>query len=358
MNPENWLNTPMDLELSSPIPRKSVQEDLRENKCPGQVEEPNMMKQLQLAVSILSVITLADQRRSVPPEPAHKGFFRNSGPMDEIAQKVSKWNPKEPENAWEMSGQFEGDIMIDDVRNALDDETSRWPDGVIPFYIQKEDFSNTAGQDSTPDFPIIGSPVYREVDALEHAATKAGKEDMDIIKGAIKEYHQKTCLRFRPYKKGDEDHVIVRGNRSGCWSYVGKRGGGQVLNLQTPGCVHHGIVIHELLHMLGFYHQQSAPERDDFVKINWENIKTGKDHNFQKRNTSRVTNYGVKYDYGSIMHYSSHAFSKNGEATITPLFLICPHEAKFNPVPDPLLHKEILEAPGIELGTSESVAKN
>nr|CAD7430469.1 unnamed protein product [Timema monikensis] len=248
----------------------------------------SMMRQLQLAVSILSVIALAEQRRSVPPEPAHKGSFRNSGPMDEIAQKVSKWNPKEPENAWEMSGQFEGDIMIDeDVRNALDDETSRWPDGVIPFYIQKEDFS---------------------------------KEDMDIIKGAIKEYHQKTCLRFRPYKKGDEDHVIVRGNRSGCWSYVGKKGGGQVLNLQTPGCVHHGIVIHELLHMLGFYHQQSAPERDDFVKINWENIKTGcKDHNFQKRNTSRVTNYGVKYDYGSIMHYSSHAFSKNGEATIKPL---------------------------------------
>ncbi|CAG2056870.1 unnamed protein product [Timema podura] len=286
-----------------------------------------MIRQLQLAVSILSVITLAEQRRSVPPEPAHKGTFRNSGPMDEIAQKVSKWNPKEPENAWEMSGQFEGDIMIDeDVRNALDDETSRWPDGVIPFYIQKEDFS---------------------------------KEDMDIIKGAIKEYHQKTCLRFRPYKKGDEDHVIVRGNRSGCWSYVGKRGGGQVLNLQTPGCVHHGIVIHEMLHMLGFYHQQSAPERDDFLlscKV-WRHLSTslfekptqfceqthtwmttpfffwgsfenemsldiplqGKDHNFQKRNTSRVTNYGVKYDYGSIMHYSSHAFSKNGEATITPL---------------------------------------
>jgi hypothetical protein len=47
------------------------------------------------------------------------------------------------------------------------------------------------------------------------------------------------------------------------------------VNLQNPGCVHHGIAVHELLHALGFYHQQSAYERDDFVKINWENIKLG-----------------------------------------------------------------------------------
>ena len=34
-----------------------------------------------------------------------------------------------------------------------------------------------------------------------------------------------------------------------------------------------------------------------------------------------VSDYGVKYDYGSAMHYSSGAFSKNGEKTI-----VCPAE--------------------------------
>lgn len=46
---------------------------------------------------------------------------------------------------------------------------------------------------------------------------------------------------------------------------------------------------------------------------------TGKEHNFRKYNEATVTNFGVQYDYGSIMHYSAHAFSKNGKPTITPL---------------------------------------
>ena len=102
------------------------------------------------------------------------------------------------------------------------------------------------------------------------------QEDQDIITKAFEEYHMKTCVRFRPYKKGDDDFIRIEGKQSGCWSFVGRHGGGQVVNLQNPGCVHHGIIVHELLHALGFYHQQSTYERDDFVQINWKNIKLGK----------------------------------------------------------------------------------
>jgi len=48
-------------------------------------------------------------------------------------------------------------------------------------------------------------------------------------------------------------------------------------------------------------------------------FSTGKEHNFRKYSEATVTNFGVQYDYGSIMHYSAHAFSKNGKPTITPL---------------------------------------
>lgn len=65
--------------------------------------------------------------------------------------------------------------------------------------------------------------------------------------------------------------------------------------------------------------QQSASNRDDFIKIHWENIRTGRLHNFKKYDESLVTNFDVPYDYQSVMHYSSKAFSKNGKITIEPL---------------------------------------
>ena len=48
-------------------------------------------------------------------------------------------------------------------------------------------------------------------------------------------------------------------------------------------------------------------------------IYLGKEHNFNKYDNDTVTDYGISYDYGSVMHYSSYAFSKNDEPTIIPI---------------------------------------
>lgn len=69
---------------------------------------------------------------------------------------------------------------------------------------------------------------------------------------------------------------------------------------------------------LGFFHMQSAVDRDDHVKINWNYIQNGTQENFEKYNSSYVIGYDVPYDYESILHYSAYAFSKNGYATIVP----------------------------------------
>jgi hypothetical protein len=101
-------------------------------------------------------------------------------------------------------------------------------------------------------------------------------------------------------------------NGSGCSSYVGMKGGRQPIRL-APGCKK--AVVHEIGHALGLFHEQSHPERDQFVTIRWANIKPGAEHNFAiKQNPGRTT----AYDYGSIMHYSATAFSRNGKPTITP----------------------------------------
>lgn len=70
---------------------------------------------------------------------------------------------------------------------------------------------------------------------------------------------------------------------------------------------------------LGFYHMQSAADRDDYVIINWDNIKANKTHNFKKYDTSIVEHFNITYDFGSIMHYRSNAFTKDTKfKTIVP----------------------------------------
>ena len=64
---------------------------------------------------------------------------------------------------------------------------------------------------------------------------------------------------------------------SGCWSYVGKqvKSGVQNLSLGT-NCAKLGTVAHEFMHALGWWHEQSRTDRDDFITIVEENITPGR----------------------------------------------------------------------------------
>lgn len=84
-------------------------------------------------------------------------------------------------------------------------------------------------------------------------------------------------------------------------------------------CVTNGVVVHELLHALGLYHMQSSSNRDEFVRINLENVLSGYEHNFLRYDSNRVGLFSTAYDYDSIMHYNRNAFSRNGRDTITAL---------------------------------------
>jgi hypothetical protein len=82
----------------------------------------------------------------------------------------------------------------------------------------------------------------------------------------------------------------------------------QVISL-GPGCAHFGIAVHEILHALGVWHEQSREDRDGNVQILWANILPGRAHNFEQR-INDGDDIGP-YDFGSIMHYPRRAFSKD-----------------------------------------------
>lgn len=130
-----------------------------------------------------------------------------------------------------------------------------------------------------------------------------------------------TCLKFKQGANSDGNYVRVTDNEEGCWSYVGYlHEAGQQLNL-GDGCEYEGTVIHEFLHAVGFQHQQCSYERDDYVELFLENVEPDMRFNFDKYTKEEVTNYGTRYDYDSIMHYDSYAFSMNGKKVMIPKFL-------------------------------------
>jgi hypothetical protein len=142
---------------------------------------------------------------------------------------------------------------------------------------------------------------------------------MSVIQNAFNQYHRQTCIKFVPRRSSHVDYVVIENAQSGCWSSVGRIGGEQKVNLQSPGCVTKtGTVIHELKHALGFLHEQNREERDKFVRINEGNIRSGYEVNFKKAAAGETSGFGVGYDFGSVMHYSEKAFSKNGQPTIQP----------------------------------------
>ncbi|XP_022251606.1 zinc metalloproteinase nas-13-like [Limulus polyphemus] len=104
-----------------------------------------------------------------------------------------------------------------------------------------------------------------------------------------------------------------------CSSAVGRNGGPQLLTL-GHGCVYVGVVIHELMHAVGFWHEQSRADRDEYVTILWNNIQEGMAYNFAKYTLQKIQHLGEPYDYASVMHYGEYAFSKSrSQPTIKPL---------------------------------------
>lgn len=60
-----------------------------------------------------------------------------------------------------------------------------------------------------------------------------------------------------------------------CWSSVGNRQEGlQQLSIGA-NCDRIGTIQHEFLHALGFWHEQSRFDRDDYVSIMWDRIQPG-----------------------------------------------------------------------------------
>lgn len=174
----------------------------------------------------------------------------------------------------------EGDIVLGEPQSGkayqgMDPSQSlqTWPGGVIPFFIQGD---------------------------LPHP---------ERVIQALGLFHG-TKLVFQNYE-GQEDVLVFQAGSGNCKSYLGRVGGKQPLWV-GPGCGPKEIA-HEIMHAVGFIHEQNRADRDSFIEIQWNNIQDNAQINFEvfPAGFMKLSGLGA-FDYESLMLYPAKMFSKDG----------------------------------------------
>lgn len=187
---------------------------------------------------------------------------------------------------------IEGDILVTEPlrsvlkagksrtrRDIVSDTVKRWPDGVVPYKLD----------------------------------SSLSKDALKAVRKAIREFHKRTCVKFVPYSN-EQDYLEFQGSY-GCFSAIGRQRGKQRISV-GEGCEYKGTVMHEIMHALGFFHEQSRTDRDNYIMVLWWNIEPGFEKNFDSYGPDRLDSAEEPYDFDSLMHYDNQAFSKNGDNTL------------------------------------------
>eukprot|EP00795_Rhopilema_esculentum_P017286 gene17286-8854_t len=218
------------------------------------------------------------------------------GSLDEEFERL---HPNFGEQPVELNNHkyFQGDIKLDPLtklymevdrnlpprrkRAIVRTKVSRWKNRVIPYTIDR----------SLP------------------AATKYA------IRKAIKHWKSNKCIRFRRKRPTDQDFIHFFDDGESCWSTVGRAGNQQNISI-AKHCATKGVVVHEIGHAVGFFHEQARRDRDLYIEIIKRNIKRSDLGQFRRMSNRLVDSLGYAYDYWSIMHYGPRAFSANRRDTI------------------------------------------
>jgi len=256
---------------------------------------------------------------------------------------------------------FEGDIVLpegttpEELREVIKDNGKKWPknqDGLVylPYTIE-----NVAwGQDvncngrfeawkcsacGSSEVSCGGTGHYAQWAQCMWVDGQCVDKPNEYARAAIArvamEYAAKTCVRLVPYAEAYPENVAANGKilkhddkkvypdpairfRPGS-GYSSPLGMEQwTVNSISCGRWKWGKIAHEVMHTLGFFHEHTRLDRDDWIKVNWDAIDREmreqwdlcKDVPALHASCRALT---AEYDYGSIMHYSQFSIGWDGK---------------------------------------------
>ena len=140
------------------------------------------------------------------------------------------------------------------------------------------------------------------------------------IRGALDDLKEKLepCITFEELNDYSDykPFVLVKPTSrhvTKCSAYTGFKNRLQFIKIARP--CSSGTIQHEFLHALGVFHTHMRKDRDNYVTIIKKNIKRGRRNNFRMLKSVPTSNYSLRYDYDSIMHYSGKAYSRHPNST-------------------------------------------
>lgn len=223
------------------------------------------------------------RRPRTTKHPERPTSTQHTRPDPAAGAKVAEWYEKQlPGLPIEQQNYYQFDVMLPEGKqaNSLPTETFQtrlWPGGVVPYVFGDE---------------------FTELETF-------------LFNHAIWQFNTQTCIRFVPRTK-EPYYVTLEKGPTGCWSYTGRYTNNKwnKLNVQSH-CFSQGpgMIIHEMMHAVGFHHEFIRPDRDEYIYVNqsatigWAQV--GK--NFATKSKVESEVYGTTFDYGSVMMYSRFA---------------------------------------------------
>lgn len=141
--------------------------------------------------------------------------------------------------------------------------------------------------------------------------------EKNFIKDTMMEIANSSCVRFQQRKKEKNYLKIMRSKKNSCKSFSSRKRSRKLYLKLTKDCLNRNGLLHELMHVLGISsHEHNRYDRDEFIEILSNNLNRKYLRKFRKSAAFHTTHVNATYDYKSVTHYPTNAFSKNGQPTI------------------------------------------